>query len=115
MHWLKELKVRTRFKEPLDAHTTLGIGGRADAWVEPTNFEQLQEIACRCLKQRVPYLVIGKGSNLLFSDQGFRGVVISLSSAGFTKVQFNGTGISCGAGLSLQKLVGQTQKKDWGG
>jgi len=115
MHWLKKLKTRTRFKEPLSAHTSLRIGGRANAWVEPTNFEQLQEIVCRCLKQRIPYLVIGKGSNLLFSDRGFKGVVISLSSAGFTKTQFKGTLISCGAGVSLSRLLNRTQKKGLGG
>ncbi len=115
MHWLKELKAKARFKEPLSAHTTLGIGGLAEAWVEPGNFGQLAAVVRHCFKEKIPSLIIGKGSNLLFSDKGFKGVVISLSSPDFSKIQVKGTRISCGAGLSLNRLIRQAQKKGLGG
>lgn len=110
MHWLKELKARARFKEPLNIHTTLRIGGPADAWVEPKDTEELREVVCRCIKERIPYLVVGCGSNILFSDRGFKGVVICLNSPAFTKVEAKKGRISCGAGLPLQRLISQAQK-----
>ena len=105
MHWLKDLKGHLRFKEPLSAHTTLRIGAAADIWFEPEDSQELTKIICRCLKGRIPYLVIGKGSNILFSDKGFKGIVICLSAPAFTKINFEGKHISCGAGLALNKLI----------
>ena len=112
MHWLKSLKGRVRFKEPLSTHTTLNVGGPADVWIEPDDFEQLKMLLCRCARERLPYLVIGRGSNILASDEGYRGVVISLNSPVFTKMALQGTCISCGAGVPLAWLIRQT--KIWG-
>lgn len=115
MHWLRELKGRVRFKEPLSIHTTLHIGGPADVWVEPDNFAELRKIICRCVKEKIPYLVIGKGSNILFSDSGFRGVIICLNAPAFTKIEFKGNYVSCGAGSPLNQLIKQTKVRGLGG
>ncbi len=115
MHWLKDLKVRIRFKEPLNIHTTLHIGGPADVWVEPGDFEELREVVCRCIKKQLPYLVIGRGSNILVSDDGFRGVVICLSSPAFSAMAVKGSRLICGAGLTFNKLIRQAQKRGLGG
>ena len=115
MHWLKDLKGHLRFKEPLSAHTTLRIGAAADIWFEPKDYQELTKIICRCLKGRIPYLVIGKGSNILFSDQGFKGIVICLSAPAFAKINFEGKHISCGAGLALNKLINQAKMQGLGG
>ena len=137
MHWLKNLKAclparhkegqaglsvdnqdrqgQVRFKEPLGGHTTLRIGGPADVWAEPNNAAKLREIVCRCFKERIPYLVIGRGSNILFSDKGFKGVVVCLNSAAFTKMEVREKRVFCGAGLSLNTLLKAAQKKGLGG
>lgn len=115
MHWWKRLKARARFKEPLCDHTTLRIGGPADVWVQPRDFEELSEIVCHCLKERMPYFVIGRGSNILFNDKGFKGLVICLDSGIFTKMEIKGSRILCGAGLSLNKLIKQTRVWGLGG
>lgn len=115
MHWLKGLKARVRFKEPLNIHTTLHIGGPADVWVEPGDFEGLREVVCRCIKKQLPYLVIGRGSNILVSDDGFRGIVICLSSPVFSATEVKGTRLICGGGLALNKLIRQAQKRGLGG
>lgn len=115
MHWLKNLKNRIRFKEPLNIHTTLRIGGPADVWIEPNDAAELKEALCFCVKKHLPYLVIGRGSNILFSDKGFRGVVISLKSDAFTKIKIKGDIIFCGAGLLLEKAIKEVQKKGLGG
>ncbi|MCQ9208282.1 MAG: UDP-N-acetylmuramate dehydrogenase [Omnitrophica bacterium] len=112
MPWLNDLKVRIRFREPLSAHTTLRIGGPADAWVEPESLEELKEIICRLNKERRPYFVIGKGSNILAGDKGFRGGVICLNSPAFTKIEAKGTSIVIGGGLALSSLI--RQAAEWG-
>ena len=115
MHWLKSLKTRVRFKEPLKRHTSLGVGGPARVWVEPESYLKLKEIVYGCRKRKIPYLVIGKGSNILFSERGFNGVIICLNSSAFTGMDVEGAYLSCGAGLSLNKLIRKTQRIGLGG
>lgn len=110
MHWLKPLRAKMRFNEPLSSHTTLAIGGPADVWVRPNDRGQLRKIISGCLSKHIQYLVIGKGSNILFSERGFKGVVICLDSVDFSKIEVSGSLISCGAGLSLHKLINQMQQ-----
>lgn len=111
MRWLKSLKAQVRFKEPLSAHTTLGIGGPAEVWVQPQSPAELIKLICHAGKERIPYVVIGRGSNILFSDRGFNGIVISLQAASFAQLKARRTRISCGAGVPLPKLLRETQKR----
>lgn len=64
--------------EPMKKHTTFKTGGPADYFVMPQTTEQLSELIKLVKNRNIPYYIIGKGSNLLVSDQGFRGVVIQL-------------------------------------
>ena len=59
-------------------YTTFKIGGLADIMVKPENKEQLSTILQVCAKEKVPYYILGNGSNLLVSDAGYRGVIIQL-------------------------------------
>ena len=63
--------------EPMKNHTTFRIGGPADIYVEPSSKEMVS-ILNDLKEASVPYMVIGNGSNLLVSDEGIEGVVISL-------------------------------------
>jgi UDP-N-acetylmuramate dehydrogenase len=107
--------VRIYFEEPLDIHTTLGVGGPARMWVQPNNMQQLRKLVCYFADKQMLYLVIGRGSNILFSDQGFKGAVICLNTPGFTKMEVKRNLVSVGTGLSLKKLLGQLQKVGLGG
>ncbi|UCB56590.1 MAG: UDP-N-acetylmuramate dehydrogenase [Candidatus Omnitrophota bacterium] len=115
MHWLKELKAEVRLKEPLNIHTTLRIGGPADAWAEPQDYSELKELVCNCRRRKISYFVIGRGSNILVSDKGFKGMIISLSAPCFSGIRVEKNRIFCGAGLPLAKLIRQAQKKGWAG
>jgi len=115
VNWLKKLKAQVRLREPLARHTSFRVGGVADAWVKPQNPDVLRQTILTCLQKKIPYLVIGKGSNILFSDKGFKGVVISLDSTAFGKIKIKGQKVSCGAAVSLSKLISQTQKKSLSG
>ncbi len=77
---------RVRFDEPMSVHTSLKIGGPADAYVMPVQEEELVFLVDRLKKDGVFYCVMGAGTNLLVRDQGIRGVVISLAE-GFTKIR----------------------------
>ena len=71
-----EPRARVRQRARLDEYCTLGIGGPARAAVEVYTIEQLAATLRFCASRRVPSVVIGKGSNVLFSDAGFDGVAI---------------------------------------
>ncbi len=65
--------------EPLYKHTTFKIGGPCDIFVKPESTKQVEDAVNICRKENVPFYIIGKGSNILFSDKGFRGVIICIS------------------------------------
>ena len=90
--------------EPMRLHTTFKIGGPADLFASPKDQAQLGEILALCREAQVPVTVIGKGSNLLVSDEGIRGVVVHMDG-GFGGLTLAGPHtIRCGAGISLAKL-----------
>ena len=65
--------------EPMSRHTTFRTGGPASLFIRPDNKEQLVEVMALIKKLGTGFFVLGNGSNLLVSDKGFDGVVISLS------------------------------------
>jgi UDP-N-acetylmuramate dehydrogenase len=67
------------FDEPLAPYTSWKIGGPADAWIVAESEEQLAHIMRFCAKRRVPWFVLGSGSNLLVGDGGIRGLVLRLA------------------------------------
>ena len=65
-----------RADEPLAAHCTFKIGGPADVFALPETEEQLCRVIALCKEQGVKYYLLGNGSNILFEDAGYRGVII---------------------------------------
>ncbi len=90
---------------PLASETWLRIGGPAAYFVEPTNVEELTEVARRCRENDVPMRVLGKGANLLIDDAGVKGAVIRLSAGRFTDVTFTENSVRAGAGADMGRLV----------
>ena len=64
--------------EPMKLHTTFRAGGCAKYLVEPQSAEQLRELMQMCREADMPYYIVGNGSNLLVSDEGYEGVIIHL-------------------------------------
>src|SRR5271167_4482720 len=85
-----------RRDEPLAKHTTLRVGGPADVYIEPASEEDLAGVVKFCSERELEFFILGRGSNLLVRDGGFRGVVICLSHADFSKVEIDGGRIRCG-------------------
>lgn len=87
--------------EPMSRHTTFQIGGPADRFVTVETLSQLKELMKVLKESGLPYLLLGKGSNLLVSDKGIRGVVLLLSGD-FKKIELlPNNRVRAGAGASL--------------
>lgn len=91
--------------ELLSNHTTFRIGGAAKYFAVPKNEEEIMEAVDFAIVKDLPYYILGKGSNVLFADEGYPGVVIEIG-AGMEKVERIGdTGIRAQAGVSLSALA----------
>ena len=66
-------------EEPMKNHTTFRVGGPAEYYVTVSQTESLQAVIKLCNRAKMPWFVLGNGSNLLVSDAGVRGVVLRLS------------------------------------
>jgi UDP-N-acetylenolpyruvoylglucosamine reductase len=100
-----------RWDEPLDRRTTLRVGGKADAYVEPATEADLAAVVGWCAEQRVPYFVLGRGSNLLVRDGGIRGVVICLAQPLFAGVAVEaGERVCCGGGAKLKAVATEARR-----
>jgi len=95
--------------EPMSRHTTYGIGGPADAYVIPKDPDDLRTVLSYARKANIPTVFLGSGSNILVSDLGIRGIVISLKKE-FSKLVFDENHVSVGAGVKLGKLVKEAAK-----
>lgn len=110
---LEEIKVLApiggidgKLYEPMSRHTTLLVGGPAQFWLEPHDFESMAAVIAYCRERGIPVRVIGRGSNLLVRDGGIRGAVIHPSGGAFSEVSVGANGeITAGAGVRLKKLA----------
>lgn len=90
--------------EPLSKHTTFKIGGCVDTYVRATSVSKLSAIIKECIEADVDYFIIGNGSNILVSDEGYRGVAIRLDGD-FRKISLvDEDTVYCGAGATLAAL-----------
>jgi|UniRef100_A0A7V3PTM7 UDP-N-acetylmuramate dehydrogenase len=92
------------FNEPLARHTSFRIGGPADALVIIKNRKGLDRLRKVCLEAGLRIIVLGRGTNVLISDQGIRGVVVKLEGE-FSQVEVNGNRIFAGAGVLLDRIA----------
>jgi UDP-N-acetylmuramate dehydrogenase len=112
MGWKEELASLTqtqsnpsklRFDEPLSKHNYFGIGGNAAAYFEVSTADELAYVARLKKRWNVPVTIIGRGSNLLVSDAGYRGIAVRLIGE-LNRLEFNQNRVDVGAGVSLPRL-----------
>lgn len=94
-----------RFNEPLVGHTTMGVGGAADAFIKVEDEGSLGRLLGFCGARGIPVFVIGSGSNVIARDGGWRGVVFALGGPHFGRIRLRGEVVEAGAGASLGELV----------
>ena len=96
-------KEQVLIDEPMKKHTTFRVGGPADYFVMPKNIEEVQKIVAFCKDAKMPYYVLGNGSNLLVSDAGYRGVIIQIYKS-MSEITVEDTTIRAQAGALLSKI-----------
>ena len=98
-------------QEPLRTHTTFRIGGPAAYYFIPEREEEIIEALDFAKEKGLPYYVIGKGSNMLFSDDGFDGVIIEIGK-GLEKIEISDDGVvTAQAGVSLAYMASRLASK----
>lgn len=90
-------------EELMAKHTTFRIGGNAQIFVTPNTVEEIGQILQLCKASRIPYFILGNGSNLLVSDEGMDGVVIQLYH-NFSGYRICGNQVNAQAGVMLSQL-----------
>lgn len=103
-----------RADEPLGRHTTLRVGGPAAAFVVAEGAADLAAIAEVCAESGRPWLVVGRGSNLLVPDEGWPGVAVTLGQ-GFRGVRVEGSLVEAGAAEPMPALAMEVARSGLGG
>jgi UDP-N-acetylmuramate dehydrogenase len=112
MNWFERLSAECpgawKREEPLSRHTSIRVGGPAEAWFEPSDLAALARAVKLAGEAGVPWRVMGGGSNALAADEGVRGLVIHLDpgAAAFGGVEAREDGtVRAGAALPLGLLL----------
>lgn len=100
---LTKIKNSVKRNESLKNHIFFRIGGEADYFIEPKTVDELKDTICICEKCGIDRYVIGNGTNLLASDDGFRGAIIKIGD-NFSYVDFKGNRVIAGAGALLASV-----------
>ena len=105
-----------RLDEPLSKHTSYRIGGPARAYILVNSPAALSAVLTACKADECPWVVVGKGSNLLVSDAGFKGAVIVLAGE-FRNWKFDeeNARVVVGAGTTLSRLVQEVFHRGYSG
>ncbi|TES92699.1 MAG: UDP-N-acetylmuramate dehydrogenase [Candidatus Cloacimonadota bacterium] len=100
----KRIKGFVKRDEMLNEYTSIRIGGPADILVIPDNVEDFKWLIGFVRKREVRYFIMGNGTNLIFSDKGFRGVVIKTNRC-FNEMKIFDDRIFAMSGIDLLKLI----------
>lgn len=99
---LKKNNIKFLTDEPLKKHTSFKIGGCADVFVMPKNYDELRFCLGAADQTETPVFILGNGSNILVSDKGIRGAVIS--TEGLSALTVDGEKVIAFAGAKLMSL-----------
>ena len=111
---LRKRAIPFAVQEPLSRHTSFRIGGPAAVFCEPRTKEQLKQALslCRAAGRRVDLL--GRGTNILFADEGFDGVVVHIGE-GLSAIEQNGAFLTVQAGAQLARVCAQAGMEGYSG
>jgi len=99
----KNQQIQYLINEPLSQHTYYKIGGQCAFYIEPKNITQLQTVIEIIKKNDLQFFILGHGANVLFSDDGYEGIIINLKN--FNKKSVEKNIVTCDTGVTLQDFV----------
>jgi UDP-N-acetylmuramate dehydrogenase len=88
--------------EPMKNHTSFKVGGPADVLVTPESYEEVINVIKLCNENKIPYYILGRGSNLIVRDGGIRGIIIKLTK--LDKITVEAEKITVESGVDLCKV-----------
>lgn len=103
--------------EMMKNHTTMKVGGKADLFLLPENENSLIFAVGLAKKSKIPFFVVGGGSNLIFSDDGFPGIIICTGNLSGIEIlsEKNEFFLKCGAGAKSSEIFEYCEKNLLGG
>ncbi|MFH1367526.1 MAG: UDP-N-acetylmuramate dehydrogenase [Elusimicrobiota bacterium] len=111
---LSEAVTRLRMNEPLSKHATLRIGGPASYFAEVYDTKELKKLLNIAVSHKLPFMIIGAGSNMLIGDKGYSGLVVKFTGA-FCDFEFKKHILRAGAGVRLPVLVSKCMENGLAG
>ena len=100
----KMFRGELRLSEPLAHHTSFRIGGPADYYLEPHGKDEFLRLVSYFRDRDFPFTILGDASNVLVSDQGYRGAVINLETS-LARMFMDGPHVYAEAGVKIARLV----------
>ena len=100
-----------RPNESLAPFTSLGIGGPAEYFAEPTSLDELTQLVKIAAKEEIPARLLGSGSNVLIGENGFAGLILHLASAEFCSVNVDGDKMTVGGGCQLSHFISMAARE----
>lgn len=111
--FLSDNNIVAHFDESMKKHTTFKVGGNAMCVAVPDTVEKAATLIKFLNKNNIKHYFLGNGSNVIFSDEGFDGVIIKTSS--LTDVEINGNTVISGAGVLMTVLAKKLQENSLSG
>ena len=99
---LESFTITYKENEPLSNHTSFKVGGPASIFIEPANKTNLIKSLELVNEFNIKYFVLGGGSNIIVSDKGYQGAIITTSK--LNNIEFNENQVIAETGVSLEKL-----------
>lgn len=106
--WTKEENIKEN--EPMKEHTSFRVGGPARLFLSIHSCEELSKIISYLSQENIPYFILGNGTNILVSDEGFQGVVLYLGKE-FSSIEQEGNMITAGAAALLSQVARKAMEK----
>ena len=103
-------KENLKLDEKMSAHTTLGIGGNAKVLIEPKNEKEINSILSIAKEYNKKVYIIGRGSNILVSDDGLDGIVIKIANK-FSSIKIEGNSMIIKSGTPIAEVSKLAMKK----
>ena len=106
-------KENIKYDEPMSKHTSFKVGGLADCYVKIDDVNQLKQLLDLAQKNKIPYFILGNGSNILVTDNGIKGIVIQINIKKYEILQKeNCIEATIGAGNKLSEVAQKFLKEE---
>ena len=103
----RRVGVRAEQREPMSKHTTMRVGGPADLFATAHNAFELKGLVRFARSRAIPVFLLGRGSDLVVSDAGIRGLVVAVRAEG---TRLDGDRYTAEAGVPMARAATETQK-----